>query len=178
MTQTITHYKGRYLMLHETNGWEYVSRRYRADVVIVLALTSDNELLLVEQYRRPVNAHTIELPAGLVGDNDNPPDEALETAAIRELEEETGYRAGSVRRLLSGPTSSGLTDEMVHLFLASELQQTGPGGGDASEDITVLKVPLGEIDHWLHKQTAMGKLLDPKIYAALYWVNGSAGSTD
>ena len=175
MINTLTHYKGRYLSLHETNGWEYVRRRHRADVVIVVALTPNNELLMVEQYRQPVDAHTIELPAGLVGDVEGQENEALEVAAFRELEEETGFRADSLSLILSGPTSAGLTDEMVHIFRATGLIQTGSGGGVEGEAIRVHQIPLSKLNKWLTQQVNQGRLLDPKIYAALFWLQTSSG---
>lgn len=164
------HYQGRWINLCERDGWEYASRRHRADVVIVVALTEQQELLMVEQYRIPVQASTIELPAGLVGDVAEHSDESLQQAAMRELEEETGYRAKSLQRLLSGPTSAGLTDEQVHMFRAHGCHQTGVGGGDASEDIIVHSIALCELPQWLQTQQQSGRQLDPKIFAALYWL--------
>lgn len=164
------HYAGDWITLRERDGWEYASRRHRSDVVIVIAVTAQRELLMVEQYRIPVQASTIELPAGLVGDITAHSDESLQQAAMRELEEETGYRAQSLQLVLSGPTSAGLTDEQVHMFRAHGCQQTGAGGGDASENIKVHKVPLTELPQWLHDRQKQGQQLDPKIFAALYWL--------
>ncbi len=168
---TETHYQGRYLLLQETNGWEYVRRRNRSDVVIIVAVTDDNKLLLVEQYRIPVAVRTIELPAGLVGDLLEQEDESLQQAAHRELLEETGYQAQSLSLLHRGPTSAGLTDEQVVIFRAHNLEQIDEGGGDDSEDITVHKVDLKQLPKWLDHQQKAGKALDPKIYAALYWLS-------
>ncbi len=165
-----THYQGRYLILNETDGWEYVSRRGRSDVVIIVAVTPDNKLLLVEQYRIPVTAFTIELPAGLVGDQAGQSDESLEQAADRELLEETGFQAESLSLLHRGPTSAGLCDEQMVIFHAHNLQRIHAGGGDDSEDITVHAIDLDQLPAWLNAQSQAGKLLDPKIYAALYWV--------
>jgi len=164
------HYQGKWITLCERDGWEYASRRHRADVVIVMAVTPQQELLMVEQYRIPIQASTIELPAGLVGDIAGHSNESLRQAAMRELEEETGYRAQSLELLLSGPTSAGLTDEQVHMFRAHGCCQTGAGGGDASEDISVHKVPLTELPQWLQHRQQEGRQLDPKIFAALYWL--------
>jgi len=164
------HYQGRYLILKETAGWEFVSRQSRSDVVIIVAVTADNKLLLVEQQRIPVAASTIELPAGLVGDLPGQVDESLELAAHRELLEETGYQAQSLSLLHSGPTSAGLCDEQVFIFKAHQLQRIDDGGGDDSEDITVHAVDIEQLPQWLKQQQSDGKLLDPKIYAALYWL--------
>ena len=161
-------YTGRYLSFCERDGWEFVHRRH--PVVVVLAWTPDDELLLVEQSRKPIGQPTIELPAGLVGDDLGFQDEVLADAAIRELEEETGWRAERVREILRCPTSAGMTDEMVVFMQAEDLVKCGEGGGTASENITVHAIAAAEIDHWLDLQRAAGKALDPKIYAALYWL--------
>ncbi len=167
---TEIHYRGRYLILQETDGWEFVSRRNRSDVVIIVATTDDHKLLMVEQQRTPVDARTIELPAGLVGDVPGETDESLEQAAHRELLEETGYQAQRLSLLHRGPTSAGLTDEQVVMFRAHGLRRIDAGGGDASEDITVHAIPIAALPGWLDQQQQTGKLLDPKIYAALYWL--------
>ena len=163
-------YEGRYLGLHERSGWEYATRTNATGVVVIVPLTADGRVIFVEQYRVPVGNRVIELPAGLVGDEDDP-DEALETAAVRELREETGYRAGRLKVLGQCPSSAGMTDETLTLYLAEDCRREGAGGGDDSEDITVHTVPLPEVDHWLAEQQRAGLAFDPKIYAALYWIN-------
>ncbi len=160
-------YSGRYIALGSRNGWEYVLRRHR--VVVIVAWTPDNELLLVEQHRVPIDRPTIELPAGLVGDEAGMERESLLEAAGRELEEETGWRAGALQALMHCPTSAGLTDEEVTFISARELVRTGSGGGDDSEDITVHRVARDNIDTWLGERYRAGLAIDPKIYTALYW---------
>lgn len=162
-------YKGRYLGLVERQHWEYTTRVNASAVAVLIPLTEMDELLLVEQFRVPVDAVVTELPAGLVGDLDDP-GEPLLKAAQRELEEETGYIAGQLDILLTCPSSAGMSDEQVTFVLARQLRQTGSGGGDESEDITVHKVPLAEVDQWLAERLAMGHQVDPKIYSALYWL--------
>lgn len=162
------HFTGRYLGLRERDGWEFATRTNASGVVVIVPITPKGELVLVEQYRRPVEASVIELPAGLVGDHGDA-DELLSTAAERELWEETGFRAGRLTHLFTCPSSAGMSDEMLDIFLATELVREGPGGGDASEDIKVHVVPLQSVDHWLANAMQAGKALDPKIYAGLYW---------
>lgn len=166
--QTKTHYKGRYLSLVERDDWEYATRTNPV-VAVLVAWLPDHRLLLVEQYRKPVERMTIELPAGLVGDQRDAADESVITAAHRELEEETGYAAGSITEIMRCPTSAGMTDEIAVFLAASELEKKGPGGGDASEDITVHAIDHHRIDAWLLEQYRLGKAVDPKIYTALYW---------
>ncbi|AKS40777.1 NUDIX hydrolase [Wenzhouxiangella marina] len=160
-------HRGAYLSLCSRKHWEFVHRQH--PVVVLVAWTPARELLLVEQYREPIAARTIELPAGLVGDEVGSEDEALLDAANRELEEETGWRAGRLTELMRCPTSAGMSDEMAVFLHAESLEQVGPGGGTGSEDITVHAIPERDIDAWLQAQRREGKQLDPKIYAALYW---------
>lgn len=162
-------YAGRFLGLYDTNGWEFVSRQNASAVAVLVAVNDAGQLLLVEQFRPAVQQTVIELPAGLVGDLDDP-DEDLLRAAQRELLEETGYAAGHLELLMSCPSSAGMSDEVISFVMASQLQQRGPGGGDASEDITVHAIALDEVDQWLSDHLKRGKLLDPKIYTALYWL--------
>lgn len=164
-------YAGRYLTLVDRRGWELVSRKHR--VAVIVAWTPSDELLLVEQYRIPLEKPTIELPAGLVGDTPGQENEPVLEAAARELEEETGWRPDRVEEIMPCPTSAGMTDEMAVFVRALDLVQVGRGGGDASEDIRVHAVSRGEVDRWLADRHAEGFALDPKIYTALYWSNQS-----
>jgi ADP-ribose pyrophosphatase len=84
--------------------------------------------------------------------------------------EETGYSATRIEALTAGPSCSGLTSERVTLFRATGLQRTGKGGGVAQEDITVHEVPLNEIVTWLEAKAKAGVLIDPKVYAGLFFV--------
>lgn len=169
MSAPLQRYRGAYLGLAERDGWEYATRTNARAVAVLIPVTDDDRVVLVEQHRIPVQARVLELPAGLVGDGDDA-EERIAEAAQRELLEETGYRAGRLRRLLDCPSTAGLSDEMITFFLAEELTREGPGGGDASEDIEVHEVPLGSVDSWLAERLAAGVMLDPKIYAALYWL--------
>lgn len=171
MSNDITRYAGRYLSLLERDGWEFASRSNASGVVVLVALTDQGEIVLVEQFRKPVGKHVIELPAGLVGDHEEP-DESILQAAERELKEETGFEAEQLELLVECPGSAGMSDEIVSFVMARGLRRVGPGGGDDSEDIQVHTIPLEEVDHWLREQQAAGKPTDPKIYAALYWLSG------
>jgi ADP-ribose pyrophosphatase len=169
MKHDATLYKGRYLNLVERDRWEFVSRSNARCVVALVAVTPAGEIVLVEQYRKPVDSSVIEIPAGLVGDLSDP-DEPILLAAARELEEETGFVATEMELLMDCPSSAGMSDEVISFVRAKGLSRVGPGGGDASENIVVHVVPLPEVDDWLNGQLAAGKQLDPKIYTALYWL--------
>jgi ADP-ribose pyrophosphatase len=167
--RTILH-AGIFLALIKEGRWEYAERIGVTGAAIIVAVTDEQKLLLVEQYRIPVHSRTIELPAGIVGDEPGAAHEGLAEAARRELLEETGYAAESMEVLTTGPASSGLASELVTLLLASGLKRVQEGGGVAHEDITVHEVPLAEVHEWLAKKAAAGLLVEPKIYAGLYFL--------
>tara|TARA_E500000081_G_C6111732_1_gene343048 strand:+ start:908 stop:1453 length:546 start_codon:yes stop_codon:yes gene_type:complete len=159
-----------YLRLIDRGGWSFVQRTTGVGVVAIIAVTNENELLLVEQNRPPVNQSVLELPAGLVGDLSDLPLENLEQAAKRELLEEAGYEAENWVEWVTVASSAGLTDECVTLFFAQGLKKVGLGGGDANEKITVHQVPLAKIDNYLDQRVRSGTLLDGRVYAALYFL--------
>ena len=166
--QQVTLYKGKYLALVKEGHWEYADRVGATGAAVIVALTSEQKLLVVEQHRIPVHARTIELPAGITGDEGE--NESDAEAAKRELLEETGYEAAKIEPLMTGPASSGLTSETVTLFLATDLKRVHAGGGIENEEITVHEAPLNDIDAWLDKKRAEGCLIDPKLYAGLYFL--------
>jgi len=163
-------FEGKHVLVLERDGWEFVERKKGKSAVVILALTDDDHVILVEQFRRPVNARVIDFPAGLVGDDDGNDDPAA--TARRELEEETGYVCSSVERLTSGPTSPGITSETVAFYRATGLSQRGAGGGVAGEDITVHRIPRGSIVEWLNQKQDEGVMIDLKIWAGLWWLPG------
>ena len=136
--------------------------------VIVIAVTPADEVLFVEQHRIPLGARTIEMPAGLVGD-DHAQDTLID-AARRELIEETGWSPGKVDVLLIGPTSSGMSNERIAFVRARDLTRVGAGGGVAGEDITVHAVPRQQAPAWLMQKQAEGFELDLKLWAGLWMV--------
>ncbi len=169
MGEEILH-EGRFLGLYQKNGWEYVRRQNTKGVVVVVAITDDSQLILTEQYRPPVGRRVIELPAGLAGDIPYQEDEPLATAALRELYEETGYRASGMEALISGPSSAGMTTEVITFFHATGLTKMGDGGGDHTEDIRVHFVPVKEVLAWCRDRVADGLMVDPKVFAGLFFV--------
>lgn len=161
---------GKFIALVREGHWEYADRVNATGAAIIVAVTPEKKLLLVEQYRIPVHARTIEMPAGLIGDEAGAAHEAYAEAARRELLEETGYAADHVEELTTGPAGSGITSELVTLFRATGLRRVHDGGGVAHEQITVHEVPLDEVDAWLAEKGRSGVLVDPKVYAGLYFV--------
>jgi ADP-ribose pyrophosphatase len=161
-------HRGQYLELLRDGHWEFVRRVNAHGAVFVLAVTEKKELILVEQYRVPVAERTLELPAGIYGDDESVQDETPEQCALRELEEETGYRGKAAKVLLTGPVAPGLTSEIMYLVRVAGLAKVHAGGGVGSEQITVHAVPLDGIAGWLERKRNEGFQVEPRIYAALY----------
>jgi len=162
-------WEGDYIRAVTRGRWEFVERKNITGIVGMIPVTDDGKLVLVEQHRPAVGGGVIELPAGLVGDVEDQRDEPMETAAVRELIEETGYRAGKMTRVCSGVASAGITSEAMTFFLATELAKVGPGGGDDSENIVVHEVPLAEVPDYLDDCRGRGIVTDLKIYAGLHF---------
>jgi ADP-ribose pyrophosphatase len=156
-------WQGRYLSVVRQGRWEYAERVGDVPAVVIVALDCD-ALILVEQYRVPAGRRCLELPAGLVGDDG---EEDQETAARRELEEETGYRAGRIELLGDFYSSPGLTSERFTVVRATELTRIGPGGGTGGEDVTVHRVPLGEVPAFVARSRRAGLGIDAKLLLAL-----------
>lgn len=167
--------RGKFLELLKEGKWEYVRRINASGAVMIVAVTKRGELLLVEEYRVPLHAPTIGLPAGISGDEG---EESSLQSARRELEEETGYRADAWTYLFTGPSSPGLTTEMVSFYLAEGLHQTSEGGGVDQENITVHRIPLPLVQDWLMDQIGQGKVVDPKIFMGLYFLSHSENSVE
>lgn len=163
-----TVWAGCHLSMIKRGNWEYATRNTAKSAVGIVAVTDDRRVVLVEQYRPPVHATVVELPAGLAGDVAGAEDESLVEAARRELFEETGYEARRWTELGGGFSTPGLTDESILLFLAEELEKVGPGGGDENESITIHEVPLDGVNAWL---TASELQADLKVFAGLHFAD-------
>ncbi len=165
-----TLYEGEWLRLVKRGHWESCERTHGKDglAVLIIAVTPDDQVLFVEQYRVPLGARTIEMPAGLVGDDDD--DDTIVAAAHRELVEETGWAAGRIDVLLTGPTSSGMSNERIAFARARDLTRVGEGGGVGDEHITVHSVPRATAPAWLMQKYAEGFELDLKLWAGLWMI--------
>ncbi|MFT4257123.1 MAG: NUDIX hydrolase [Pseudoxanthomonas sp.] len=166
-----TVHEGKYLRMQVRGTWEYVERTHPGGMAaIIIAVTPEDKVVFVEQFRVPLQAPTIEMPAGLVGDVHD--GESIELSAIRELEEETGWTAERAEVLLVGPTSSGMSNERIAFVRATGLRKVGEGGGapDEGEDITVHEIPRGEAAAWLTRKLAEGYELDAKLWAGLWLI--------
>ncbi|HTM95092.1 MAG TPA: NUDIX hydrolase, partial [Croceibacterium sp.] len=157
-------WQGKFIAAKQRGRWEYVSRTRGIRAAAILAI-DEGHVLLVEQYRVPLGRACIELPAGLIGDQDEQESDA-DTAA-RELEEETGYRAATIEPLGEFWSSPGMVSESFTLMRASGLTKVSDGGGVEGENITVHRVPLGEVAAFVGVCRARGCAADVKLLLLL-----------
>jgi ADP-ribose pyrophosphatase len=157
-------WSGRFIEAKRLGKWEFVARTRGVSAAVILAV-DDGHVLLVEQYRVPIGALCLELPAGLVGDDQE--GEEAAAAAIRELEEETGYRAQRVVDLGRYFASPGMSAEGFTLLRAEGLTRTGEGGGVESEDIKVHRVALAEMPAFVAGRREAGVAVDSKLLLLL-----------
>jgi ADP-ribose pyrophosphatase len=157
-------WEGKYLAAKRRGKWEYVSRTRNISAAVIVAIDA-GDVILVEQYRVPLGRNCLELPAGLIGDETE--GEAVEIAAIRELEEETGYRAGHMEDLGFFHSSPGMVSEGFTLLRAEGLIRIGEGGGVEGEDIVVHRVPLAEIPAFVASKRAEGCAIDVRMLLLL-----------
>ena len=157
-------WEGKFVRALRRGKWEYASRARNIGAVVILA-EHESKVILVEQPRVAPDCRCIELPAGLVGDLD--PNSTVESTAIRELEEETGFTAERVERLGEFYASPGMLSEGFTIVRAHGVHKIGEGGGDDSEDIKVHLVPPGEIANFLEQKRAEGLGIDAKLLLLL-----------
>jgi ADP-ribose pyrophosphatase len=134
---------------------------------VILAIDEDDHVILVEQFRVPLGQPCIELPAGLIGDGAGDDGEDATAAAARELEEETGYRAGRLEVLGEFYSSPGMVSESFTLLKAHDIVRIGEGGGTEGEDITVHRVPLARIGDAIGEWRRQGRGIDVRLLTLL-----------
>ena len=159
-------WQGRWITAYRQGNWEYAARTGSIKAAVILALT-EGDVLLVEQYRVPLRRRSIELPAGLIGDDAGGEDDDPYTAARRELLEETGYRARQWQNLGEYYSSPGMVSEGFTLLKATELTKVGAGGGVDGEDITVHRVPLAGIAGTITAFREAGLAIDTRMLMLL-----------
>ena len=162
----LTAWAGKWISVKTQGRWEYVSRTRGIRAVVIVAIDEDDHVLLIDQYRVPLGRRCLELPAGLVGDDHA--DDTAESAAVRELEEETGYTASQVENLGEYHSSPGLVTEGFTLVRLRGLTRVGEGGGIAGEeDIIVHRVPLADVPAFASAKRAEGLAVDVKLLLLL-----------
>lgn len=160
-------WQGKFITAKVQGKWEYVSRARGIKAAVILAIDDADHVLLVEQFRVPLGRACLELPAGLIGDDDSAPGEDAATAAVRELEEETGYTAKRMDLIGEYYSSPGMVSESFSLLRAHGLKQIGPGGGTDGEDITVHRVALSDLPNFIESARKRGLGIDVRLLMLL-----------
>jgi ADP-ribose pyrophosphatase len=159
-----TPWEGKYIKVTKQGRWEFVSRTRGVSAAVIVAV-DEGHVILVEQYRVPLGKTCLELPAGLIGDEQAGED--VHEAAMRELEEETGYRAEHMVDLGRFHASPGMSSEGFNLLRAEGLTKVGEGGGVETEEIVVHRVPLGEVADFIEQKRREGLAMDVKLLLLL-----------
>jgi ADP-ribose pyrophosphatase len=132
--------------------------------VAVIPITKENKILLVEQYRKPLERSIVEIPAGKLEKGEKP-----EVTALRELEEETGYTTNKLTFVTSFYTSPGFADELIHIYLAEDIEKVeNPLSPDEDEFVELMECTLEEANKLADEQ----RIFDAKTaYALQYLIN-------
>ena len=151
---------GQFVRAMKRGKWEYASRANDIKAVVILA-EYDGKVILIDQPRVGPDCRCVELPAGLVGDED--PNATPESTAVKELEEEAGFTAERVERLGEYYASPGMLSESFTLVRAHGVRKIGEGGGDENEDIHVHLVARPDIPNFVEQKRAEGFGVDVKL---------------
>src|SRR5512139_4106535 len=164
MTGRTVEWEGKYLRIVRDGRWEYVERCGGVHGVVILA-EHDGKVILVEQPRTPLGERKcIELPAGLVGDED---DKGVEETAVKELEEETGFTASEIEIVGDFYSSPGMVAEGFTLVRAHGLRRIGAGGGNEHEEIEVHLVARSDIPDFIERKRSDGAAIDVRLLLLL-----------
>ena len=154
-------WEGKYIRIMTRGGWEYVERCGGVSAVVILAET-DGKIILIEQSRVPLGGRkSLELPAGLVGDED---DKSVEETAVKELEEETGFTADRIERLGEFFSSPGMVAEGFDLVRAHGVRLCGT---PVEEGIAVHLVERERVAEFVAERRAAGVAIDTKLLLLL-----------
>ena len=155
-----TVWQGKYISALKRGRWEFVSRTGSTNAVVIIA-EHEGKVILIEQYRVPVGGLCLELPAGLVGDEDE--HATVEQTAVKELEEETGFTCDRVERLGDFHSSPGMVAESFTLVRAHGVRKVGEGGGTEHEEIDVHLVAREDIPAFVAQRRSEGVAVDVKL---------------
>jgi ADP-ribose pyrophosphatase len=152
--------EGKFVRLQKRGKWEFASRVNNISAVVILA-DYEGKIILIDQPRVGPDCRCVELPAGLVGDEDA--SATVEATAVKELEEEAGFTAERIERLGEFYASPGMLSESFTLVRAHGVRRIGEGGGDENEDINVHLVARAEIPNFIEQKRAEGFGIDVKL---------------
>ena len=153
-------WEGKFVRAMKRGRWEYVSRTGSVNAVVIIA-EHDGKIILIDQYRVPVGKRCLELPAGLVGDEDE--HATVEGTAAKELEEETGYTAERIEPLGEFYSSPGMLAESFSLVRAHGVRKVGNGGGVGGEEIVVHLVTRADLPAFVAEKRDAGIGIDAKL---------------
>lgn len=130
--------------------------------VAVIAITNENKIVMVEQYRKPLEKSIVEIPAGKLEKGEDP-----RITALRELEEETGYECEQMEWLISFATSPGFADEIIHIYVAKGLSKKENAAGlDEDEFVDLIELTLDEALQYIKEQ----RIYDSKTVIAVQYL--------
>ena len=173
-----TMWQGRFVTAKRRRRWEYAGRSRGIRAAAIIAIDDQDRVILVSQYRVPLGCICLEIPAGLIGDDEDKSGESDEAAAIRELEEETGDRAARMENLGKFYSSPGMVSESFSLLRAHGLTRVGEGGGTDSEDIVVHHVPRTQLPEFVVRWRAMGHGVDVRIAMLMASLDSFLGESE
>lgn len=143
-------YNGKRVKVEEieySDGEKIIYREHvkAGNAVVILGITENNEVFMVQEPRPAVGKVILALPAGIINDGEEPIE-----AARREFEEETGYFADHLKFLREYYPSIGYSEEKIYIYLAKNMKKTKQHL-DADEDINVISIPFDELVHMIDK---------------------------
>ncbi len=167
-----TAYKGKRITVEELNYYNprdnkniYREHVLAGDAAIIMPITDNNEVIMIQEPRTPIGKTVLAFPAGMIEKGETP-----EEGAIRELEEETGYKAKNLKKIREVYPAIGYSNEKTIIFIARDLEKT-QRNLDATEDIKVIKLPLDEVKRMLETNEIM---TSSETVALMYYFNYEA----
>jgi ADP-ribose pyrophosphatase len=127
---------------------------------VALPVTGEGKIIFVKQFRYPFQSEVLELPAGKLDEGEDP-----ELCAVRELEEETGFKPGTVKKLGAIYTSPGFCTEILHIYLTEDLTEGSHNREEGEVDMEVLELSLEEIE----EKIAAGEIVDSKTICGIHY---------